>query len=92
MPFLAAKEARKCPNCGMEMEIGHLHFIQGLRWNKGEHKVLDGLKGELLFYGPLSVTSKRRKAWRCEKCGLILFDYREEPKEIEYDEAKKYLR
>lgn len=70
-------EVIKCPRCGKEMEKGHLHFLQNLRWHVGEHQTYDITKGEPLFDGQNIVV---KKAYRCAGCGLLLFDYHDEIK------------
>jgi len=72
----------KCPKCSEELKEGYLWLdidLGSLYWSTIEPKSLKYQKEsiEILRFNPLLWRGKEnwlRRAYRCEKCGLIIFE------------------
>jgi hypothetical protein len=64
-------EVMKCPKCGEELEHGFIRAPRGIYWDKM------GRKESLISRWSLTVTVPRIEAWKCSKCSLVVFLYKQ---------------
>lgn len=78
--FSRLSSVKKCPVCGGETEKGYVHGIRGIYWSTKKY-LLSSL-GYLSAIGSEAIVSmwepvKHVPGLKCEKCGIVIFDYRE---------------
>jgi hypothetical protein len=66
-----------CPGCGRDMEMGHIFSSREIAWTKdGKSRIAPGLyESETLIGGSWGVKVKKKVAYRCEDCNIVLFEY-----------------
>jgi hypothetical protein len=65
-------EVKECPECGGELEKGYV-IVDGLRWSREKHEYF-ALMTELVVYSPFILANL--EGYRCQKCKLIEFHYK----------------
>lgn len=65
-----------CPNCGKQMEYGHL-AAGGYRilWTRKEVKMSGWPGGDDILLQNLNFGKNKTRAWLCRQCRKILVDY-----------------
>jgi hypothetical protein len=63
----------KCPACGGLLQKGYIQAPRGIYWDTEKHKFEVFISEEIV--SSWSITMPNRKAFRCQKCKLVIFNY-----------------